>query len=110
MTDLPELRLDAGARLEIEVTDAGGTPAGNILIVVVPAAGTALRRYSASDGKLILEPLVPGPYIVTLPVQGGQMEQRRELELSVGLHRESFQVVTGQVDTETPATGTPARR
>lgn len=101
MTDLPELRLEAGARLEIEVTDTGGAPAGNILIVVVPGTGTALRRYSASDGKLILEPLVPGPYVVTLPVQGIQAEQRRELKLSVGLHRETFQVNTGQVETGT---------
>jgi hypothetical protein len=97
MTDVPEVRLDAGARLEIEVTDSGGLPGANVLIVVVPATGSALRRYSASDGKLILEPLVPGRYIVTLPAQGGQAEQRRELELTIGLHRESF-----RVDSATP--------
>jgi len=90
MTDLPELRLDAGARLEIEVTDTGGLPRGEVLVVIVPAEGATLRRYSASDGKLSLEPLVPGRYTVTLPAQGGQAEQRRELELTVGLHRESF--------------------
>jgi hypothetical protein len=98
MTDVPEIRLEAGARLELEVTDLAGQPAENVLLVIVPATGSTLRRYSGSDGKLVLEPLAPGRYTVNLPAQENRAAQQRELELTLGLHHEVF-----QVDTSTPA-------
>lgn len=90
LCDVPEVYLEAGARLELFVSDAQGAARPSALIVIAPAEGTALRRYTGPDGDVTLEPLAPGRYTINLPAQDGAPEQSREVELTLGLRRESF--------------------
>jgi len=94
LTELPVVRLELGARLELEVYDAEGRPRIEALIVVTLQNGATLRRYSDREGKLTLDPLKPGRATITVPTQSGLPEQRRELELTLGLHRETFRSVS----------------
>ncbi|MEZ6014903.1 MAG: carboxypeptidase-like regulatory domain-containing protein [Planctomycetota bacterium] len=100
LTELPDVRLEAGARLEIEALDAGSQPRAEALVVVMPADGAAVRRYTDRDGKVVLEPLPLGRYTIVVPAQAGIPEARKELELLGGLLRETF-----RADTFAPAAG-----
>lgn len=103
LVEVPDVRLEAGGRLELEVMDGLGRARTEALVVLVTPEGAALRRYTDHEGKLTLEPLPSGRYTVVLPAQAGLPEQRRELELSGGLHRESLRAEGAAVPARPPA-------
>lgn len=102
MLDLPEVRLEAGGRLEVEALDQSGLPRKEVLVVLIPADAPALRRYTTADGRLILEPLPPGNYTLVVPAQDTHAEVRKTVELRLGLHRETL-----RAEPQAAASGAP---